>query len=226
MERAIDWLAQRIDDKAGALEARRTRETAATDAWDQLQKEKKEQRVFRKVLRKAHPQEGEPEGMSEAEGLEFFASELGLYDRGHGPHGETPRAALMNYQKLALQMTAAMNQPVNPQEEAPMASGRGRLRRSSELRKVGPGGRPKGRGRGPDEHEESDGEAGLGTSAKITGYILPVGEVLEHHGLPPGRPCPSTTLHFHCAWIVDGLSEFQSMSRPGPCRHLYHQTFA
>ena len=60
MERAIDWLAQRIDDKAGALEAR-TRETAATDAWDQLQKEKKEQRVFRKVLRKAHPQEGEPE---------------------------------------------------------------------------------------------------------------------------------------------------------------------
>ena len=74
----MDWLAQKIDDKAGALEARRTRETAATDAWDQLQKEKKEQRVFRKVLRKAHPQEGEPEEcMSEAEGLEFFASELG-----------------------------------------------------------------------------------------------------------------------------------------------------
>ena len=58
VERAVDWLAQKIDDKAGALEARRTRETAATDAWDQLQKEKKEQRVFRKVLRKAHPQEG------------------------------------------------------------------------------------------------------------------------------------------------------------------------
>jgi small GTP-binding protein len=119
VERAVDWLAQKIDDKAGALEARRTRETAATDAWDALQKEKKEQRVFRKVLRKAHPVEGEPEEcMSEAEGLEFFASELGCTIENMDPTAKR-LAALMNYQKLALQMTAAMNQPVNPKKRAP-----------------------------------------------------------------------------------------------------------
>jgi hypothetical protein len=75
--------------------------------------------VFRKVLRKAHPVEGEPEEcMSEAEGLEFFASELGCTIENMDPTAKR-LAALMNYQKLALQMTAAMNQPVNPKKRAP-----------------------------------------------------------------------------------------------------------
>ena len=44
--------------------------------------------MFRKSLPRAHPPEEPEGGMSEAEGLEFFASELGC-TIGHGPHGET-----------------------------------------------------------------------------------------------------------------------------------------
>ena len=56
--------------------------------------------------------------MDEAEGLEFFASELGCTIEAMDPTAKR-LAALMNYQKLALQMTAAMNQPVNPKKRAP-----------------------------------------------------------------------------------------------------------
>ena len=99
--------------------------------------------------------------MSEAEGLEFFASELGCTIEDMDPTAKR-LAQLMNYQKLALQMTAAMNQPVNPKKRAHGLAGRGGLRRSSQFRKVGPGGRPARRGRGPDEHEEPDGEKAVG----------------------------------------------------------------
>jgi len=132
VERALDWLAARVDENAGSLEARRTRETQATDAWDAEQKEKKAQRVFRKCLRKAHPQQGEPEEcMSAEEGEEFFAMELGntVVDGGGvvsadlGAMDPTAKrlAKLMNYQKLALQLTASMHVPVNPKKRAPMA---------------------------------------------------------------------------------------------------------
>ena len=195
VERAIDWLAQRIDDKAGALEARRTRETAATDAWDLLQKEKKEQRVFRKVLRKAHPQEGEPEEcMDESEGLEFFASELGCTIEDMDPTAKR-LAALMNYQKLALQMTAAMNQPVNPKEaRAHGLARRGGLRRSSQFRKWDPAVVQSDEDEDPTSMKNRMAKRGLVTRDYLRGgnhimdAAISMSRVLEHQGFVDGLP--------------------------------------
>ena len=56
-----------------------------------------------------------------------------------------------------------------------------------------------------------------GKTKTLLTYLLPVGEVLEHDASGPSVASSkvSMTLHFHCAWIVDGLPECQSMWRPG-----------
>ena len=122
VERALDWLAARVDDDGAALGARVETETAAAAAWDREQLLKKERRVYRKVLRKAWPQDGgEPEECFDAaEGAEFIAAELGCAADALPPPAAA-LAALVNYQKLALQMIGNFKNPINLKKRDPMS---------------------------------------------------------------------------------------------------------
>ena len=122
VERALDWLAARVDDDGAALVSRVETETAAAAAWDREQLLKKERRVYRKVLRKAWPRDGgEPEECFDAaEGAEFIAAELGCAADALPPPAAA-LAALVNYQKLALQMIGNFKNPINLKKRDPMS---------------------------------------------------------------------------------------------------------
>ena len=82
---------------------------------------KKERRVYRKVLRKAFPQDGDPEECFDAaEGTEFIASELGC-TVDDLPEAAAKLAAAVNYQKRALQMIGNFKNPINLKKRTPMS---------------------------------------------------------------------------------------------------------
>ena len=124
IERAVDWLAARVDDNASILSARVENEIDRAEAWDAEQKKKKEARVFRKTLRKAAPLDGasSPEECFDAnEGVDYFRSELGLSAEDALHETAARLAKLVNYQKLALSMMACWSSPVNPKKSAPQS---------------------------------------------------------------------------------------------------------
>jgi hypothetical protein len=76
--------------------------------------------VLRTLLRKAFPIDGTApqDTFTEVEGLEFLASELGVSEPAALPAAALAVAALVGYQKLALQMVGNMRVPVSKKKRA------------------------------------------------------------------------------------------------------------
>lgn len=122
IEKAVEWLVARVDEDPEALTQRIAQDQVVLERVNADKLRKKEERVFRKTLRKAWPTkpDAEPEEcMTKEEGLEFFCAELGATQADLEPVA-VELAATVNYQKLALTMMANMKAPVNVKKRAPM----------------------------------------------------------------------------------------------------------
>ncbi|KAJ8605821.1 hypothetical protein CTAYLR_000588 [Chrysophaeum taylorii] len=116
LDKGLEWLGQKIDENAAILEDRVQADTKIVAERDAENQRRKEERVFRKVLRKAFSEPPE-ECFSREEGLDFFKNELGAADL---PAEAVHLAEICNYQKLALQMMGNFKCPISVKKRTPM----------------------------------------------------------------------------------------------------------
>eukprot|EP00903_Cladosiphon_okamuranus_P018136 g16690.t1 len=120
LEGTVEWLLGSIQESFAGLNERVQHDLQDMEREFQLEKERKQLQVMRGLLRKAFP---ETEGVEredcfdEAEGLEFLASEVGL-EPGELEAEGAEIAALVGYQKLALQMVGNMKSPISRKNRA------------------------------------------------------------------------------------------------------------
>ncbi|CAN0083149.1 unnamed protein product [Scytosiphon promiscuus] len=120
LEGAVEWLLESVQGSFAALNERVQHDLQDMEREFQLEKEKKQLQVMRGLLRKAFPdvEGGERQDcFDESEGLEFLAGEVGLDPDKLDAEGAEV-AALVGYQKLALQMVGNMKSPISRKNRA------------------------------------------------------------------------------------------------------------
>jgi hypothetical protein len=131
LEKAVEYILGNIQSQYDNLNARVTVDMGNKSANEKKKRLEKEIRTLKNKIAAAFPgsidpskaPEGNPSAPEDCftmeEGLQFLASEIGE-DSGNLSTIAIEVAALVGYQKLALQIVGAMKAPINPKKKQPM----------------------------------------------------------------------------------------------------------